>query len=166
MRILIVSDTHKRDQNLKWVLEEKGPFDMLIHLGDSEGSEQIYPEWIGPDCQLHMVLGNNDFFSLLEREEEIMIGGYKTLLTHGHYYRVSIGTKYLEQEARARGFDLVMFGHTHRPFFERYQQEGEKDLILLNPGSLSYPRQDGRQPSYMVMELDETGEANFSQFFL
>ena len=44
MKILIVSDTHRRDENLKFVIEEEKPFDMLIHLGDVEGSEQWIPE--------------------------------------------------------------------------------------------------------------------------
>ena len=39
MRILIVSDTHRRDGNFRRVLEKTGPIDMLIHLGDTEGSE-------------------------------------------------------------------------------------------------------------------------------
>ena len=39
MKILIVSDTHRKDENLKWVIRKTKPFDMLIHLGDAEGSE-------------------------------------------------------------------------------------------------------------------------------
>ena len=40
MKILIVSDTHRKDVNLKEILERSGRLDMLIHLGDAEGSEQ------------------------------------------------------------------------------------------------------------------------------
>ena len=47
-----------------------------------------------------IILGNNDFFSCLDKEKELMIGRYKTLLTHGHYYNVSVGAEYLKQEAR------------------------------------------------------------------
>ena len=39
MKILVVSDTHGRDGNLEYVLEESGPLDLLIHCGDVEGSE-------------------------------------------------------------------------------------------------------------------------------
>ena len=39
MKILIVSDTHRKDDNLKKVIEKTSPLDMLIHLGDAEGSE-------------------------------------------------------------------------------------------------------------------------------
>ena len=36
MKILIVSDTHRYLGNLQTALEEEGPVDMLIHLGDIE----------------------------------------------------------------------------------------------------------------------------------
>ena len=41
MKILVVSDTHRKDDNLKRVLSEECPLDMLIHLGDAEGSEHF-----------------------------------------------------------------------------------------------------------------------------
>lgn len=166
MKILIVSDTHRKNANLKTVLERSGPLDMLIHLGDGEGSENEIASWVNPGCDLEFVLGNNDFFSNLDREKDIYIGKYHVLLTHGHYYSVSLGPERLIQEARARGFDIAMFGHTHRPFYEVDKKAGDKDLIVLNPGSLSYPRQDGRHPSYMLMELDKEGEVHFTLNFL
>ena len=161
MKILIVSDTHRRDENLKRVIQETAPIDMLIHLGDAEGSEAFIPEWVNPGCQMQMVRGNNDFFSALDKEREITVGTYKILLTHGHYYNVSLGTEQLAEEARARNFDIAMFGHTHRPYFN-----DERGIIVLNPGSLSYPRLEGRKPSYMIMELDEAGKAHFEQRYL
>ena len=156
MKILIVSDTHRKDDNLKKVIEQVKPIDMFIHLGDSEGSEQFIPEWLNPDCSIQMVRGNNDFFSNLDREREIRIGRYRVLLTNGHYYNVSLGTEMITNEAADRKLDIVMFGHTHRPCYE--VQDG---IVVLNPGSLSYPRQEGRRPSYMMMELNERGEAQF-----
>ena len=65
MKILIVSDTHRRDENLRYVIEKVSPIDMLIHLGDAEGSEDRIADWVNEGCQLEMVLGNNDFFSAL-----------------------------------------------------------------------------------------------------
>ena len=49
MRILIVSDTHRRDENLKEVIRRTGPLDMLIHLGDAEGSEHAIATWFNED---------------------------------------------------------------------------------------------------------------------
>ena len=54
-----------------------------------------------------------------------------------------------------------MFGHTHRPFFE-----DDNGIIVLNPGSLSFPRQEGRKGSYMILEMDQDGGLEFSQKYL
>lgn len=159
MKILIVSDTHRRDGNLTGVLEIEGKVDRLIHLGDVEGSQNFICQAAG--CEVDMVAGNNDFMGYLPKEKEIMLGGKKVLLTHGHYYYVSLDTKMLKREAKARGFDIAMYGHTHKPRIER-----EGDLTILNPGSLTYPRQEGRKPSYIVMEIDEQNNISYEIKYL
>lgn len=159
MKILIVSDTHKKHGNLKEILRRTGHIDLMIHLGDAEGYEDYIAELAG--CPLEIVAGNNDFFSDLEREKELEIGKYKVLITHGHYYYVAMGVEDLKKEAAGRGMDVVMFGHTHRPLLDY-----GRGIVTLNPGSVSYPRQDGRKPSYALMEIDEKGEAHFSIQYL
>lgn len=154
MKILIVSDTHKKHENLVRVLRKLEPIDMMIHLGDAEGFEDYIAELAG--CPLEIVSGNNDFFSELEREKELQIGKYKVLITHGHYYYVAMGIEDLKKEAVGRGMDVVMFGHIHRPVLDY-----SRGIVTLNPGSISYPRQEGRKPSYAVMEIDDSGEAHF-----
>ncbi|MDD6492369.1 MAG: metallophosphoesterase [Firmicutes bacterium] len=155
MRILIVSDTHRRNENYIKVLERVSPVDMVIHCGDIEGSEYLIAESAG--CPVQMVVGNNDFFSDLPREKEFEIGKYKVWLTHGHNYYVSMSNEVIKQEARMRGADIVMYGHTHRPVVDI-----DEDVIAINPGSLTYPRQDGRRPSFIIMELDKEGKAHFT----
>lgn len=162
MRILIVSDTHRRDGNLTWVLEKTGPVDMLVHCGDAEGSEEFIRGIAG--CPVHIVLGNNDFFSELPREEEFMIGAYKVWLTHGHNYYVSMGNEMIKEEAQSRGANIVMYGHTHKPVVDL--GKSPMDVTAINPGSLSYPRQDGRRPSYILMELDREGKAHYHLNYL
>lgn len=155
MKILVVSDTHGRDAKLEEVLEQVKPIDMLIHCGDVEGSED-YIEALA-ECPVHIVSGNNDFFSDLEREEVFWIGAHKVFLTHGHYYYVSMSTQNIRQEAQERGCDVVLFGHTHRPLVEE-----QKGVTVCNPGSLSYPRQEGRRPSFLIMELDKNGDLHYT----
>lgn len=159
MKILIVSDTHGHEKNLETVIKKTGPVDLFIHLGDIEGHEDYIEAIVG--CPVHMVSGNNDFFSELPREEELQIGRYRVLITHGHYYGVSVGTSRLKEEAASRNLDIVMYGHTHRPEIDR-----EEQVTVLNPGSLSYPRQWGRKPSYLIMELDNEGEAHYTIDYL
>lgn len=159
MRVLIVSDTHGRHAGLDRILEEAGDIDLFVHLGDVEGGEEYINAVV--ECEKHVVRGNNDFFSDLPREEEFCIGKYRVFITHGHSYYVSLDPEYIREEGRARKADIVMFGHTHRPYFE--QSDG---LTVLNPGSVSFPRQEGRRGSYMIMEIGPDGKAVFTQKYL
>lgn len=158
MKILVVSDTHRKNDNYFTVLEKHCP-DMVIHCGDAEGSEYALTEAAG--CPVHIVLGNNDFFSDLPREVELQLGSYKVWVTHGHNYYVSVDNETIKREAVARGADIVMYGHTHRPLID-----AEDQVIAINPGSLSYPRQEGHKPSYVIMEIDRAGEAHFAISYL
>ena len=151
MRILVVSDTHGKNENFARVIEKEGIFDMVFHLGDVEGSE-VYISGVAK-CPVEFVQGSNDFFSQLPKERELTIGQHKILLTHGHYYYVSVAMQELYRVAQERDFDLVFFGHTHRPVVIN-----ENGYYIVNPGSLSYPRQDGKKCSYCIVELDETGK--------
>ena len=154
-KILITSDTHRRDGNLLEVIQNEAPFDMFIHLGDAEGCEDMITSWCkeqNPDCEVYMVLGNNDFFSDLPREDVIDIEGNKVLVTHGHYYGVSMAFDQLADAAKQRGCNAAFFGHIHVPVLEK-----EDGILLVNPGSLAFPRQRGRRPSYAVLETDGNG---------
>ena len=107
------------------------------------------------------VAGNNDFFSSLPREKEIMAGNYRVFMTHGHYYYVGSGIEDLKREALARGADVAMFGHTHIPLIE--YGDG---IVVMNPGSISYPRQEGKRPSYILMDIDKKGVAHYEIEYL
>ena len=148
MKVLIVSDTHGRDENLEEAVLREAPFDYLIHCGDVEGRE-IFIEALA-ECPCIIVAGNNDFFTDLSHEEEITLEGHKMLFTHGHYYFVSRNHDRLVEKAREDNCQIAMYGHTHTPVIEE-----EDGILVINPGSLTYPRQRGRRPSYAVMELEQ-----------
>ncbi len=158
-KILIVSDTHGKNENYFKVLELEAPLDMVIHCGDIEGSE--YALTAAADCPVEMVAGNNDFFSTLSYERELRMGGKRIWLTHGNTHYVSTGYDVLRMEARQKNVDVVLFGHTHRPFMEI-----TSTVSLINPGSLSYPRQEGKRPSYVILNLDDKGEMEFTLKYL
>lgn len=158
MKVLIVSDTHRKNENYFKVLEMHKP-DMVIHCGDAEGSEYALTQ--AAACPVSIVLGNNDFFSDLPRELEFNIGKYKVWVTHGHNYYVSMGNENLKREALVRGKDIVFYGHTHKPVVDM-----DGGVIAVNPGSLSYPRQEGHRPSYVIMEIDRFEELHFTIAYL
>lgn len=159
MKVLIVSDTHRNEEKFFSAIERETPVDMVVHCGDAEGNESIIREAAG--CPVEIILGNNDFFSDLPREREFKIEKYNIWLTHGHNYYVSMGNELIKEEAKSRGADIVMYGHTHKPVID--VTDG---IIAINPGSLTYPRQEGRKASYVVMEIDSDGEAHFKICYL
>ncbi len=154
MKILIVSDTHRKNDNFFKIVQMHQP-DMIIHCGDVEGSEYALSESAG--CPVHMVSGNNDYFSELPRELELEIWGLKVWVTHGHNYYVSMGNETIKREAIARGMDVVLYGHTHKPVVDI-----DNCVTAINPGSLSYPRQEGHQASFVIMEKDRFGKIHFT----
>ena len=150
MRYLIVSDTHGNERNLERALMRSYPMDGVFHLGDLEGGES-YIEDICP-CPVYMVRGNNDFFSPAPSELTVEVNGHRIFMTHGHRYGVAYGMERLKEAAEKNQCDLAFFGHTHRP--EIIDDAG---MIFVNPGSLTYPRQAGRKPSYVILEIDAKG---------
>ena len=158
MKILLVSDTHGRNYYLEEALELEKP-DFLCHMGDVEGEED-YIRMIAK-CPLAMVSGNNDFWTDLNPEVTFELQGFRIFITHGHYYYPHSGTDRLKSAGRKKKADIVLFGHTHVPTLEI-----DKEIIVANPGSLTYPRQEGRKPSYMVLHLEKGKEPKFETKFL
>lgn len=158
MKILLVSDTHGRDEHLEEALEIEKP-DFLCHMGDVEGSEDYIR--VIADCPLAMVSGNNDFWTDLNPEVTFELEGFRIFMTHGHYYYASAGTDRLKSAGHLNGADIVLFGHIHRPVLEM-----EGNIIVANPGSLTYPRQEGRRPSYMILYLEKGKLPKFETKFL
>lgn len=160
MKILVISDTHGREENLEKVLKKIGMPDLVLHLGDSEGGEEFIKGMI--DCPLHLVAGNCDFFCSYPKTKVVEAAGSRIFMTHGHYHFVNMGTRDLVEAARANGCNLAVFGHTHKPFLD----ESDPEVTVLNPGSLSQPRQEGRRPSYALVEVTERQKVKCSLQFL
>ena len=159
-KILVVSDSHGRNNNIRRAIEREAPLEMLLHLGDVQGDE----EEIGKNapCPCVFVAGNCDLFSDLPSETVVNVGTHRLFLTHGHGYQVFAGTGFLREEAQRRGCDFALFGHTHEPMIDF----SDPDVTVLNPGSISLPRQQGRQPTYIVIEEDEHGNLRPDVHFL
>lgn len=159
MKIMIVSDSHRDMENITKAIEREKPLDMIIHCGDAEGTEGDIS--LIAECPIYAVSGNNDFFTRLSKELEFEIAGRKAMLCHGHYYYVSMGPQRLIEEGLMRGVDFVFFGHTHRPMVEKVE-----NMYVINPGSIAYPRQEGRKKSYAIMNIDKKDEISVEIMFM
>lgn len=158
MKVLLVSDTHGRGGALREVIELENP-QYLCHMGDVEGMEDEIRA-MSP-CPAAIIAGNNDFFTDLKDELFLELEGFRIMMTHGHNYYISLGPERLKERARSVGADIALFGHTHRPYLE--EDEG---LFLANPGSLAYPRQEKRLPSYIVLQLQKGRKPQFEIKYL
>ena len=152
MRILIISDTHGKEANLGSVLVREGSFDRAFHLGDVENSGWDLQERL--KCPLDIVAGNCDYPGLFPGTRIVEIGACRFFLTHGHAYHVNWGLRELRTAALRQGCNLALYGHTHIPVVDT----SDPELTVLNPGSLTYPRQQGKRPSYLIMTLTEAGK--------
>lgn len=155
VKVLIISDTHGRNHNIQNILERVSPIDLLIHLGDFSGGSE-YIEEIS-QCRVEMVSGNNDFYTGYPKEKIIRIGKYTVMLTHGHIFGVNYSIDALVESAKKNKADIVMYGHTHIPLIST-----RDNMHVINPGSLALPRQQGRVPTYIIMDIDSKGEAHFT----
>ena len=151
-KILVVSDNHRKLDNIYQLLEENPDISYFIHLGDSEGSEDAIRTHLPKGCESYFVQGNNDFFAYLPKEIEMRLGKERLFLTHGHLYGVGFDLQGLADEARARNCSTALFGHTHRPFSRMVN-----GVLCINPGSINFPRQENRKPSYAMFYLDKKG---------
>lgn len=155
-KYLIVSDSHGHNATMREVIKKVSPIDGLFHCGDMSMSASDLREMAG--CQVWCVKGNNDYFEPgLEKNTTAQIGTHKVALAHGHQYGVYSGVDRLVYWAKEEGADVVMYGHTHVP--ELVEVYG---ITVINPGSISLPRQYGHKCTFAIMELDDNGELHFT----
>jgi len=158
LQILIMSDSHGRNENVELAIaqvrEEIGEFQMLIHLGDVGDAREL-ESLAGVPC--YIVRGNTDYDAKLLNANVIEAGGHRIFATHGHLYQVDMRLDLLRFAALENDCDIAMYGHTHVPYLE----EDPDDITILNPGSISKPRQADHRYTYMVMEIDDEDEVTY-----
>jgi putative phosphoesterase len=150
MLALIISDTHGDDSRILTIRRSLSEnLDVLIHAGDIGGSEQFYRDYLR--CQCHIVCGNTDWSGRLPETDIFSLGSHRVFLTHGHRYHVDFaGPEAVADAARQNGCDIAIFGHTHVPLLAQYG-----GVLVMNPGSLSRPRQPGYRPTYILLRIDD-----------
>lgn len=149
MKLGAVGDIHGNYFGLEQAISEMGPIDGLLFTGDGIGDIRRLREM--SDLPVWGVQGNCDFYSDFPEEVCLELASVSIFLTHGHLYRVKSGLARLAEVGKAKGAQLVVFGHTHQPLLE-----GNSTLILFNPGTLCEERSYDAL-SYGLVELDDRG---------
>ena len=142
MKIAIISDTHDNLPNFKkavdWIKKEK--IKTIIHCGDicAPGVlKEIAKKFTG---KIHLVFGNVDgaqfFMTKMVYENQL-----PNVILYGEKGEIKAGGKriafvHLPEFARGLAFtkkyDLVFYGHTHKPWEEKIG-----NCRLVNPGNLA-----------------------------
>lgn len=161
MNFLILSDSHRRRENLLRALGRAGHADGILFLGDGLSDLPHGDSFEG--IPIYAVRGNCDSFTFSDSDrypEELLLrfGEYTVLMTHGHLFGVKASYERAAAHACARGADILLFGHTHIPL-EKYLPAFSapdtaalrRGIYIFNPGSIGEPR-DGA-PSFGTMEI-------------
>lgn len=144
MKIIAVSDTHGRLAAMDQVLRIHKNADIVVHCGDSQtGIEDIKLDH--PDHMYVNVQGNCDFYPAYEEIDEFTAEGVRFMVTHGHRFGVKFGLFELKREAKKRGAQVVLFGHTHIE-----HNEYDEGIYYINPGSCR-----GAHAPYAVIEVKD-----------
>ena len=150
MNVLILSDSHGREDLVEKLIAHTRP-DAVLFAGDGlrdlpydDSSRLIYA--VRGNCDLYVppVLFANG-----EAEEEALfyLEDKKILLMHGHRWGVKSGYDAAVGYAIRKDADILIFGHTHRPWEQCLRPEDsddlhgsapQKSLWVFNPGSLGH----------------------------
>ena len=142
MKILIVSDSHMYNNNLKKIIEiYKSKVDLMIHCGDSS-LPQNDPLINNFDI---VVKGNHDEadYPLFVKKEHICV-------THGHKYQVYKGYQDLIELCKTIDCQICLHGHTHVPTVQNIN-----GITFINPGSLMMNRGSYGYGTYAILTIED-----------
>jgi len=131
MKIAVVSDTHNNLKNfvkaIEWI--KKNNIQLVLHCGDISSQETVSEaKKVLGDVEIKFVKGNADFDLDLPDKMELEAGGKK--IGFAHFPNIA------KKMAQTDKYDLVFYGHTHRPWDEKVL-EGGKETHMINPGELA-----------------------------
>lgn len=160
MKILVFSDIHGSSYYLNKVLEIEKEYDYIVILGDIlyHGPRNAIPKGYNPKEVIEIlnnrknkiiaIRGNCDSevdqmvlnFPMLSDYSTLLYENIRIFLTHGHKFDKEYIVNILNDG------DVVLSGHTHL-----IQQESYKNILFLNPGSISIPKGE-ESNSYAIVE--------------
>ena len=148
VKILVMSDSHRRYGIVDKVMNAHPDADAFIHCGDLQEDRTRF-------AGLAVVAGNGDYDPTMPKELVLTIGGHNIYVTHSHLFPYFDKNMYLTQRAQSLGCDIVFYGHTHVPDYEVIE-----GVTLVNPGSLYYNR-DYTKPSYAIITISNEIDVEF-----
>lgn len=148
MKIGVMSDSHGNLKAVKQAVEEMGPVDVIIHLGDYV-EDALYLRTIS-NAPVHILKGNLDSFADQgSMSLETTLGGFRVFACHGHKHGVKNDLHHLYYAGLEKSAQVILYGHTHHAYIE---DDGQ--VLLMNPGSVGAPRLDD-PASYGLITIEK-----------
>ena len=151
MKIICFSDSHGNIDDMILAREQNKDADLFLHLGDMSYDFDDFKS-IYKDCgyQFEGVSGNCDYDDFTVSYKILFLKKKKILITHGHNLCVNHSLDELKLLMKKQNIDLAFFGHTHVPMIEPFGNR-----LIINPGSISRPRQARPKRTYARVILTE-----------
>lgn len=149
MRIVVISDSHRRLSVIDKILQEQSPAKYVFFLGDNTADIENF-EFFYPDKTFFTVCGNCDFRSAFPLSGIAEVAGKRIFFAHGHTLGVKSSLERLFEAAKRNDCDIALFGHTH--ISKILYEQG---IYFVNPGSCGKPI-DGKA-TYAVIDIMENG---------
>lgn len=145
MRIVVVSDSHKRVATLFDIIEKHmNDADLFIFLGDIDSDfDEVVSVY--PNLKYKRVAGNNEWYSSRALTGLITVNGRRIFYCHGHTLHVKHGYEEIKNYARSVNADICLFGHTHTQF-----SDYDDGLYVMNPGA-------ARNGEYGIVDIVSNG---------
>lgn len=147
MKILVFADSHTDTQTMLSVAQAEQP-DCIFHLGDHIADALVLQK--NTDIEMHLIKGNTDQASDFREEELLTLENRRIFMIHGHQHDVENGLSELCDAAKQYQANIVLFGHTHKPYL------GYTDGIwLMNPGRIGRKSSKTIHATYCVIQMME-----------
>lgn len=132
---------------MRMVVAKEKP-DRMIHLGDHSGdAEALHRQY--KTIPIDIVKGNNDYTNIYPSAKQLQIDEKRIFITHGDLFGVKYGVDRIVEKGRSEGVDIVLFGHTHKPYLFKH---GE--MWVMNPGSVGYRSVLISKATYGMIDLN------------
>ncbi len=149
MKILLISDVHGDIPKMERIIEDNKDVDIKIFLGDFQVNKYAQQELT--NIFDYVVMGNNDYPNISEKNILVDLDGIKTFMTHGDRYfsfTEYVNKGKLAKDAKLHGATLALHGHDHKASISEHD-----GVTVFNPGSPSYPR-FGSKAAYGIIEIE------------
>jgi putative phosphoesterase len=171
--ILALADTHGHTALVESIVRAFGPrCDALVFCGDGADdaaalmprARDVFPAIAAivrgnGDADDFLTHGTDGFHLTFPIRIAFNAAGHVIFAAHGHAYSVDYGPEQIARASAMMGADIVLHGHTHRPF-----KSAGIDPIVVNPGSCARPRGDN-PPSFAVITLARGVSGAAVQFY-